>query len=184
VTVEYRIDVGVSRFTIRTFASGMLAALAHNPTFAVRKYEGAVEFDPEHPTSASLTLKIAAPSLELVDDVSAKDRREISRVMHEEALEDDKYAVILYECPTSAATVAKTGDGQFDITLNGQLTLHNVTRPQTVHARVVASPAMLRAFGEFAVKQTDYGIRLVSAAGGTIKVKDELKCAFDLVARP
>ena len=32
-----------------------------------------------------------------------------------------------------------------------------------------------------ALRQTDFGIKLVSVAGGTLKVKDELKCAFDIV---
>jgi polyisoprenoid-binding protein YceI len=181
--VQYRIDVGVSRFTIRAFAGGALSALAHSPTFAVRQYEGRVEFDPEAPSSASLTMTIAAPSLDLTDDVSAKDRREILRVMHEDVLEDDKYPTIVYDCPATASSVTSSS-GQFDVKLNGALTLHHVTRPQPLTARVVASPTMLRANGEFSVKQSDYGIRLASAVGGAIKVKDELRCAFDLVARP
>jgi hypothetical protein len=47
---------------------------------------------------------------------------------------------------------------------------------------VVVSEGRLRASGEFALRQTDYGIELVSAAGGTIKLKDELKFSFDIVA--
>jgi hypothetical protein len=35
----------------------------------------------------------------------------------------------------------------------------------------------------FSLKQTDYRIKLVAVAGGTIKVKDELKFSFDIVAR-
>jgi hypothetical protein len=42
---------------------------------------------------------------------------------------------------------------------------------------------MLRASGEFALKQTDYGIKLVSVAGGALKLKDELKFSFEIVAR-
>ena len=42
---------------------------------------------------------------------------------------------------------------------------------------------MLRASGEFTVRQTDYGIKPVSVAGGALKVKDELKFSFDIVAR-
>lgn len=42
----------------------------------------------------------------------------------------------------------------------------------------------LRAHGEFPLRQTEYGIKPVSAAGGTIKLKDELKFTFDIVARP
>jgi hypothetical protein len=41
----------------------------------------------------------------------------------------------------------------------------------------------LRAQGEFSLRQTDYRIKLVSAAGRTIKVKDELKLSFDILAR-
>ena len=40
----------------------------------------------------------------------------------------------------------------------------------------------LRAQGEFDVRQTDFGIKPVSVAGGTLKIKDELKCSFDLLA--
>ena len=32
------------------------------------------------------------------------------------------------------------------------------------------------------MRQSDFGIKPVSAAGGTIKVKNELKLSFDLVA--
>ena len=42
---------------------------------------------------------------------------------------------------------------------------------------------MLRAFGEFAIRQSDYNIKPVSAIGGGLKVKDEVKFSFDIVAR-
>ena len=42
---------------------------------------------------------------------------------------------------------------------------------------------MLRAFGEFSLRQSDYGIKPVSAVGGGLKVKDEVKFTFDIVAR-
>jgi hypothetical protein len=41
----------------------------------------------------------------------------------------------------------------------------------------------LRATGDFAVGQTGYDITLVSAAAGTIGVKDELKSKFYIAAR-
>ena len=37
--------------------------------------------------------------------------------------------------------------------------------------------------GDFALRQSDFGIALVSAAAGTIRVKDEVKCTFDILAR-
>jgi len=41
----------------------------------------------------------------------------------------------------------------------------------------------MRAKGEFSIKQTDYKIKPVSVAGGTLKIKNELKCSFDILAR-
>ena len=42
---------------------------------------------------------------------------------------------------------------------------------------------MLRISGEFPIRQSDYGIKPVSFAGGALKLKDELKFSFELVAR-
>ena len=51
-----------------------------------------------------------------------------------------------------------------------------------VSARVSVNGSSLRATGEFALRQSDFGIAPVSAAAGTIRVKDEVKCAFDILA--
>ena len=42
---------------------------------------------------------------------------------------------------------------------------------------------MLRASGDFILKQSDYRIKPISVAGGALKLKDELKFAFDIIAR-
>lgn len=180
--MRYRIEVGVSRFTIRAFAGGMLSGLAHNPTFAVRQYEGEVSLDPDTGADAALTLKIAAASLELTDDVSSRDREEIEQIMRERVLDTSAYPVIAYDSPAEVTSVRRSDNGQLDIALGGNLVLHGCTHRQPINARAIVNPTTLRAYGEFPVRQTDYGITLVSAAAGTIKVKDELKCSFDIVA--
>jgi hypothetical protein len=40
-----------------------------------------------------------------------------------------------------------------------------------------------RAYGEFTLLQSDYGIRIASIAGGTLKLQDELKFSFYVVGR-
>jgi polyisoprenoid-binding protein YceI len=74
-------------------------------------------------------------------------------------------------------------EGQNMVTLNGELTLHGVTRSQPVSARIARNGDMLRATGDFPIRLSDYEIRPVTAAGGTIKLKDELKLWFDISAR-
>lgn len=179
--LRYALDAGVSRFTVRAFASGMLSAFGHSPTFAIRQYSGEIQFDPETPQGASLRLTIKSASLEVADNISDKDRRDIETEMRERVLEIGKYPEIVYV--GSRVTVNKASDGQYSVSLNGELSLHGVTRGQPVTAKVAVTGDMLRAFGECSLRQSDYNIRLVSAMGGGLKVKDEVKLSFDLVAR-
>ena len=177
----YVIDARVSRFTVRAFASGMLSAFGHSPTIAIRDMAGEARFNPDHLENALLHLEIKTASLSVTDDVSDKDRREIEREMRESVLETAKYPEIVYDC--SRVSVDNPGSGQYSVRLQGNLTLHGVTHGLTIPARVAVTGDMLRAFGEFSLRQSDYNIKPVSAIGGGLKVKDEVKFSFDIVAR-
>lgn len=182
--VKFTIDTRTSRFTIQAFAGGMLSAIGHDPKFAARDYTGEIECNPETGEGASLTLRIKAASLQLMDDFNSSDKRTIEETMQGEVLETAKYPEIIYDSPASSTTVKREGDGPFQVTLNGDLTMHGVTRRLSIPSTVFPSAAMIRANGEFTIRQSDYQIQPVSVAGGTLKVKDELKCTFDIVARP
>jgi polyisoprenoid-binding protein YceI len=179
--VRYLIDGKKSRFTVRAFATGMLSALGHSPTIAIPDLEGEVMFKPEAVEQSSLRLVIHSASLVVTDDIREKDRVEIDRTMHEEVLESDSFPDIVYE--SSGLSGSKTGEGQYSGTMNGELTLHGVKRSQPVSTRISVNGDVLRATGDFSVRQSEYDIRPVSAVGGTIKLKDELKLSFDISAR-
>jgi polyisoprenoid-binding protein YceI len=180
-TVRYIIDAKGGTFTVRAFATGLLSVLGHNPTIAIPDFDGEILLNSEAVEQSSMRLVMHAASLTDTDDISEKDRTEINRAMHEEVLESDSYPEIVYEC--SSLTASKTGEGQYWVALNGELTLHGVKRAQPVSARVSLNGDKLRAAGDFTVRQSDYEIRPVSAAGGTIRLKDELKLQFDITAR-
>jgi polyisoprenoid-binding protein YceI len=175
---DYAIDPVVSRFTIRGFASGMLSALGHNPVVGIRDISGEARFDPESPGKASLRVHIPAASLQIQNNASEKDRREMKRVMDEEVLEAARYPEIAFE----STGVKMNGNGG-SAEIEGRLTLHGVTRPFRLPARIFVMGDLLRANGEFTILQSDYRIKPVSVAGGTLKLKDELKLAFDIAAR-
>lgn len=181
-TVRYLIDAKRSTFIVRGFATGMLSAFAHSPTIAITDFQGEVEWSSSALEDASLRLVIQAASLNVTDDISDKDRREIEHKMHHEVLEADGFSEIIYECPR-VSSIQKLGEGLFTVVLNGELSLHGVTRTQPVSARVTLNGDTLRAAGDFSVRQSDYEIKPVSAAGGTVKLKDELKLSFNITAR-
>lgn len=180
-TVRYLTDGKVSKFTVRAFAAGLLSALAHSPTIAIPNFEGEVRLNPDALDQGSLRLTIRADSLMVTDDVSEKDREEMYRRMNAEVLESDSYPEIAYE--SSKVSARKTGEGQYSVTVNGELTFRGITRGQAVSARVSVDGDTLRANGDFSLRQSDYEIAPVSAVGGTIRLKDELKFSFDISAR-
>jgi len=179
--VRYVIETRVSRFTVRAFATGMLSAFGHSPTIAIRDFTGEAQFSPDNLEAASLRVTVKAASLRVTDDVSDKDRREIEREMQEGALEGAKYPEIVYD--SSRVSLESPANGQYAIALHGNLTLHGVTNAVKIPARVAVTGDMLRAYGEFSLRQSDYNIKLVSAMGGGLKVKDEVKFSFDIAAR-
>ena len=181
VDSRYVIDGRASRFTVRVFATGMLAKMGHNPTIAARDMRGGMRFDPEGLEAGEFELVVKAASLNVQDDVSEKDRREIERIMNQEVLEVATFPEIRYKA--ASIPVMKVSDMLYSAALDGELTLHGITRKEPISARVTLLGSMLRASGDLTLHQSDYGIKPVSVAGGILKVKDELKLSFEIVAR-
>jgi polyisoprenoid-binding protein YceI len=180
-TLTYRTEARNSRFTVRAFATGMLSAFGHSPTIAIADFDGTVSLNLDAVDQSSLRMVLQADSLTVTDDISKADRLEMLRKMHQEVLESESFPDIVYEC--SRVSASKTGDGQYWLALNGELSLHGVTRSQPVPARVWVNGGTLRATGEFSIRQSDYLIKAVSAMGGAVRLKDELKFTFDISAR-
>lgn len=179
-TVRYNIDPKGSTFTVRAFTTGLLAAFGHNPTIAIPGIEGEIVLDPDAIERSSMRMVVDAASLVVADDISTKDREEINRRMHSEVLESDSFPEIVYE--SSRVSASKSAEGQYWAAISGKLTMRGIAHAQPVSARLSVNGSTLRATGEFSVRQSDYEIRPVSAVGGTVKLKDELKLSFDITA--
>lgn len=179
--LHYVIDTRASRFTVQAFATGLLSAMGHNPKIGIRTFRGDVNFNPDSAEGSGFSLVMEANSLSVLDDVNDKDRREIERMMNEQILEAAKYPEIRYEAPT--VTVTRLENSLYSAKLEGTASFHGVTRSEHVNARIAQFGEMLRASGEFTLRQSDYGIKPISVAGGALKVKDELKFSFEMVAR-
>jgi polyisoprenoid-binding protein YceI len=181
VALHYVMDARASRFTVQVFATGVLAAMGHNPLIGIRDFSGEVNFSSETLEGNSFHISIKSSSLSVQSEISDKDRREIERLMNEQVLETAKYPEIVFDVPSFAAT--KMGDSLYSADLLGNLTLHGVTNRQPVTARVAVFGDMLRASGDFTLSQTDYQMKLVSVAGGALKLRNDLKFSFEIVAR-
>ncbi len=62
-TDRYVVDGRASRFTVRAFATGLLAKMGHNPTIGIRDFSGEMTFNPEKLEAGSFRLVVKSASL-------------------------------------------------------------------------------------------------------------------------
>jgi polyisoprenoid-binding protein YceI len=163
--------------------AGLLSSLGHAHEVGVPSVTGQVVVPEGEASGGSLALNVDATSLTVLDkNVSAKDRTEIFKAMHNEVLESAQYQKITFISVT-VSDMQQTGTGHYSFTLHGDLTLHGVTKRIAVPVTATVTPSQLRATGTYTLKQTDYGIKPYAVAGGTIKVQNDVVVNFNLVAQ-
>jgi len=128
--------------------------------------EGAID-DSE---ASHVWLRIEAAKLTVLPE---KDQEAIQRTMQSSVLETEKFPEISFE----SASIRKICDGNWLVT--GNLKLHGETRSITLDVHRNADAYV----GECRIRQTQFGIHPVSAAGGAVKVRDELKVDFIIVPK-
>lgn len=178
---HFVIDAKASLLTVQAFASGIVAVIAHSPKFAIRDFSGDIRFDRNSTESSSLRTAMKLGSLEIMDEVTTLDRREIERVMFDEVLEKNLYPTTEFRSTRIQAT--KINENIYRVHIGGDVSLHGVTRGLGFESQVVAGEDTLRAQGSFSLMQSDFGLKIASVANGALKLKDELKLGFFLVAR-
>ena len=179
----YTIVPSESSFWVYVGKSGLFSGLAHNHEIGVKSFSGRVVVPAAGAGAGSLEMEVDAPSLEVLDkEPSEEDKKKIFNSMHNEVLESAKYQKITFKS-VSVSDVKQAGSDAYSFVVNGDLSLHGVMKRIAVPVAATVTPQQLRATGKYTLKQTDYGIRPYSAAGGTIKVKDEVVVNFDIVAK-
>ena len=179
-SIRYVIDARTSQFTVQAFASGLISAVAHSPKIAIRDWTGAVQMASGSLEGASLKILVKAASLEVLDELPDADRRELHRVMNKEVLETAQFPEIIYD---STMAAERLKEDLYRLNVRGRLHLHGVSNDQDFVAQASLGVDSARAYGSFTLLQSDYNIRIASIAGGTLKLQDELKFSFYVVAR-
>jgi polyisoprenoid-binding protein YceI len=180
VPVKFALDTNASRFTVQAFATGMLSTFGHNPKIAIRDYDGELQFAPDTCENSVVRVTVRTSSMDVQDEMSGDDRKKLEQTMYD-VLEVQRFPSAVYE--SKQITVQKQTEDLLLAQATGALSFHGVTQTQALSARVSRLGTMLRISGDFSLRQSDYAIKPVSFAGGALRLKDELKFAFELVAR-
>jgi polyisoprenoid-binding protein YceI len=165
------IDVAHSTLTVRVYKSGLFSGFAHDHEVRAPITAGTVD-----EAKSTVELRVQADKLEVVDpEASPKTRAEIQQTMLGPQVLD---TVHFPEIAFRSTTVERLGAGQWRV--HGELTLHGQTHP--VDVEVTLAGGHYR--GTARLKQRDFGMAPISIMGGTVKVKDEVRVEFDIVAMP
>lgn len=161
------IDAAKSSMTVHVEKTGVLSAFGHEHLIAAPIASGSVDA-----AAHKVEIRVNAGALKVRDTKgSDKDKAQIQSTMTgPEVLDVKSYPEITFR--STSAEPASAGSW----TVKGDLTLHGQTRPVSVAVKEVNG----RYTGSAQLKQTEFGIKPVRVAGGTVKVKDEVKIEFEI----
>jgi polyisoprenoid-binding protein YceI len=162
---ERAIDPAHSRITIHVGKSGLFSAAGHEHKVSAPIAEGAIDDS----QAGHVWFRVETARMTVLPE---KDQEEVQSTMQKSVLESAKFPEIRFE----STSIHKIENGKWTIT--GNLRLHGKITSITVEVHNDSGAYL----GEARIQQTQFGIKPISAAGGTVKVKDELKIEFVIVA--
>jgi polyisoprenoid-binding protein YceI len=123
---------------------------------------------------AHVEFRVEAAKMKVKPDpkIDSKTQAEIQKDMQEKTLESARFPEILFR----SSHVEKEAEGQWRV--EGTLTLHGLTRPTSLSVKRSGDAYI----GHATLRQSDFGIKPITAAGGTVRVKNELEIGFHIVA--
>jgi len=166
---EHPIDTANSTLHVRVFKSGLFSGFADNHDVEAHIVEGTID-----ETASRVRFVVDALHMKVLDpQLSSDKRRQVQeRMLGPEVLDSQRFSQIIFE---STDTKPAAGD---QLVVSGRLSLRGVTHPVSANVRKQNGHYI----GTCTLKQRDFGIQPISIAGGTVKVKDELKIEFDIRA--
>ena len=177
---SYTLDASQSKFIARAHAGGLLWFKGKDHFVAVREFTGEAQITPGSITPASLEIMAKAASLVETRDVFTEPQKQIiNKELREIVLEPDKYPDIVFK--STSVTGKATGADVYALQIDGNLTLHGVTRRITIPTEVTLTGNDMRARGKFSIDRDDFGVKATSAFHGMVRVRNNIDFTFDIV---
>ena len=162
-----QIDSTKSTVTVHVFKSGLFSGLAHDHVIQAPVTSGNIDS-----SQKSVTLTFNVADMKVIDPgVSDSERKEIDSTMQGPKVLD----VTQFPAITFASSSVRNSTDRNEVA--GTLKIHGVSRPITVPIAFGDG----KYSGSLTLRQTDYGITPIKIAGGTVRVKDEIRIEFSIV---
>lgn len=162
------IDVEASTITIHVLKAGLFAAAGHEHW--VNAPISAGTFNDSDPPSVEFKVDAKRMAVKPDPKIDAATQAQIQKDMQEMTLESGKFPEITFR----SSRIEKQAEGLWKV--EGLLTLHGLTKPVVVTVQRTGETYA----GHARLKQTDFGIKPITAGGGLIKVKNEVDLDFQI----
>jgi len=184
--VRYRVDSAASEVRILVYRGGTMARLGHNHVVSSKHVTGELQLHSDLSRS-QLSLSMPVASL-IVDDSQARaaEGADFAAEVPQEAREGTHKNLVssavldverFPEIKLQSVAVSGTRDTPSMVM---RITIKGVARDVVVLAEVQEEGNRLVVEGEFAVQQSDFGIKPLSVALGALVVQDKLRIRFHL----
>lgn len=178
----YTIDPTQSTIAVTIFQAGFLGKIRPSHAIGVKSFTGWMQMTSGKEAQSTAELIAEAKSLYNNEpQVGDLERREFENALRNVVLEAPKFPQIIFRS-TSITDMRSTGQ-EHTFKLHGDLTMHGVTRKISLPVVVTVGKGQLRATGEVVFKQSDYEMKPYEAAFGLIKIRDDVKVAFTIIAK-
>jgi polyisoprenoid-binding protein YceI len=183
-TEQFQVDPAATSILVQVGRSGIFGFAGHDHEVVMAAGTGRIAVDRLAIGRSSVFLEFDAASLKVTGrGEPAEDVPEVQRVMlSERVLDVARYPAIAFQS-RSISLAEPARDSSMMLRIDGDLTLHGITRPLTVPARVQLTADRLAGEGKVSFRQSDFGITPVSAGAGTVRVRDQLDVVFKVSAR-
>lgn len=187
----YAVDPAASTVLIYVFRGGIAAKSGHNHVISAPRFEGYVHVPSDQAADARFDLRVPLNEL-VVDDPalrastggnfagerSAADIEGTqSNMLGPRGIDAGKFPFVQLK------SLAVAGDWPV-LVAEVAVTLHGVTRQQTVLLHVQRGDTGMKVTGSMVLRQTDFGITPYSLFGGVLSVQDAVVVDFELTGRP
>jgi polyisoprenoid-binding protein YceI/uncharacterized membrane protein YphA (DoxX/SURF4 family) len=178
--LRFRLDASQSKFIAHGLRGGLFWFKGHEHLVAAREFSGEAQITPDNITPASLELTVKTDSMAETSEAFTEPQKQIiNKELREIVLEPAKYPEIVFK--STEVKGKALGNGQYDLKIGGDLTLHGVTRRIEIPAKVTLTGNNLRAIGEFSIDRSDFNVKATSAFHGLVRVRNKVKFTFDIV---
>jgi len=182
----YRVDPQQSRVFIRTGRGGPMKAAGHDHVIASADIEGLVLVS-NNPGESRADLRLPLQQL-IVDDPAYREQFELEPDLPESAIEgttrnmqDKVLESNLFPWATASVRMLSMREDQAELGVT--VNVHGTSLDYTVPADIDIGSGTLSVSGSMTVQHSDFGLTPFSAAGGLLRVAEDIEIVFEIVAQ-